>query len=264
MLAAGCRQRLARFWGECHGQRQADDEAHRESQGFRPAVVSHPHHPFLHGVKREWLTACLQQTTAGSFPAFYILRAVSIYVNAFHASPGISRSFSPVLARKISSQYQTSTTRFLTCAKDRATPGLPRSLVLSPTSTPKPRAEGRWLPVALCRAGLGCPCHKTGENTGFSPVFFLHVLYGNGVHFGSDTWFSHPFAPVPNRCHPLKHPKRTRLQLFSPEIGCVSLFLPSFDLQKFRGCFCLLLTCKNFVPVFLRHPGFPAIHIDSF
>ena len=90
---------------------------------------------------------------------------------------------------------------------------------------------------ALCRAGLGCPCHKTGENTGFSPVFFLHVLYGNGVHFGSDTWFSHPFAPVPNRCHPLKHPKRTRLQLFSPEIGCVSLFLPSFDLQKFRAGF---------------------------
>ena len=22
-----------------------------------------------------------------------------------------------------------------------------------------------------------CPCQKTGENTGFSPVFFLHVLY---------------------------------------------------------------------------------------
>ena len=82
-----------------------------------------------------------------------------------------------------------------------------------------------------------CPCHKTGGNSGFSPVFFLHVLYGNGVHFGSDTWFSHPFAPVPNRCHPLKHPKRTRLQLFSPEIGCVSLFLPSFDLQKFRAGF---------------------------
>ena len=82
-----------------------------------------------------------------------------------------------------------------------------------------------------------CPCHKTGGNSGFSPVFFLHVLYGNGVHFGSDTWFSHPFAPVSNRCHPLKHPKRTRLQLFSPEIGCVSLFLPSFDLQKFRAGF---------------------------
>ena len=92
-------------------------------------------------------------------------------------------------------------------------------------------------PEAAAETKSFCPCHKTGENTGFSPVFFLHVLYGNGVHFGSDTWFSHPFAPVPNRCHPLKHPKRTRLQLFSPKIGCVSLFLPSFDLQKFRAGF---------------------------
>ena len=83
-----------------------------------------------------------------------------------------------------------------------------------------------------------CPCHKTGEITGFSPVFFLHVLHGHLVHFGSDTWFSHPFAPVPNRFHPLQHPKRTRLRLFSPEIGCVSLFLSSFDLQNFQLCFC--------------------------
>ena len=36
-----------------------------------------------------------------------------------------------------------------------------------------------------------CPCHKTGENTGFLPVFFLHVLHGFVVHFGSDTGFSH-------------------------------------------------------------------------
>ena len=75
---------------------------------FAPGLFSIRITPFLHGVKREWLTACLQQTTAGSFPAFFILRAVSIYVNVLHASPGISRSFSPVLARKISSQYQTS------------------------------------------------------------------------------------------------------------------------------------------------------------
>ena len=92
-------------------------------------------------------------------------------------------------------------------------------------------------PEAAAETKSFCPCHKTGGNSGFLLVFFLHVLYGNGVHFGSDTWFSHPFAPVPNRCHPLKHPKRTRLQLFSPEIGCVSLFLPSFDLQKFRAGF---------------------------
>ena len=41
-----------------------------------------------------------------------------------------------------------------------------------------------------------CPCHKTGENTGFSPVFFLHVLHGYVVHFGSDFWFFHSSAPA--------------------------------------------------------------------
>ena len=83
-----------------------------------------------------------------------------------------------------------------------------------------------------------CPCQKTGGNTAFLPVFFFYVLYGCGAHTGSDSGFSHPFAPVRNRSHPLQHPKRTRLRLFSPEIGCVSLFLPSFDLQNFRLCFC--------------------------
>ena len=59
-----------------------------------------------------------------------------------------------------------------------------------------------------------CPCHKTGENTGFSPVFFFHVLHGFVVHFGSDTGFSHPVLPVPNCSHPLQHPKRTRFRFF--------------------------------------------------
>ena len=116
------------------------------------------------------------------------------------------------------------------------TSALPRRSRLPPRSVLGAPHRGA-APEAAAETKSFCPCHKTGENTGFSPVFFLHVLYGNGVHFGSDTWFSHPFAPVPNRCHPLKHPKRTRLQLFSPEIGCVSLFLPSFDLQKFRAGF---------------------------
>ena len=35
-----------------------------------------------------------------------------------------------------------------------------------------------------------CPCQKTGENTGFSPVLFFHVLHGNGVHSGSDAGVS--------------------------------------------------------------------------
>ena len=82
------------------------------------------------------------------------------------------------------------------------------------------------------------PLPKTGGNTAFLPVFFLHVLHGFVVHFGSDTGFSHPASSVSNRCHPLQHPKRTRLRLFSPEIGCVSLFLSSFDLQNFQLCFC--------------------------
>ena len=41
-----------------------------------------------------------------------------------------------------------------------------------------------------------CPCQKTGGNSGFSPVFFLHVLYGSGVHVGSDFWFTYPSTPA--------------------------------------------------------------------
>ena len=80
---------------------------------------------------------------------------------------------------------------------------------------------------------FGKKTHKTGENTGFSTVFFLHVLHGHLVHFGSDTWFSHLVLPVPNRSHPLQHPKRTRLRLFSHELGCVSLFLLVFGRKIF-------------------------------
>ncbi|MEF2801909.1 MAG: hypothetical protein U0N22_08455, partial [Acutalibacter sp.] len=96
--------------------------------------------------------------------------------------------------------------------------------------------RGERAPVALCceptepagETKSFCPCHKTGENTGFSPVSFFHVLHCYLVHFGSDTWFSHLVLPVPNRFHPLQHPKRTRLRLFSHELGCVSLFFAGF------------------------------------
>ena len=138
MLAAGCRQRLARFWGECYGQRQNDDQAYHESQGFRPAVVSHKHHPLSALSRREWLTACLQQTPAG-FPRHFLLYGRCRFQSMCFL---LLRSFSPVLARKISSQHQTSTAPFLTCGRNRATPALPCSLLHFPTSTPKPRAEG--------------------------------------------------------------------------------------------------------------------------
>ena len=90
-----------------------------------------------------------------------------------------------------------------------------------------------------------CPCHKTGENTGFSPVFFLHVLHGFGVHLASDTGFSHLVLSVSNRSHPLQHPERTRFRLFRAFPGCVSLFLSSFDPQNFRAAFCA--TCRTVV-----------------
>ena len=73
-----------------------------------------------------------------------------------------------VLISKISQQHQTSTALFRTCGRIRVTPALPRSLCAVSTSTPKPRAEERWPPVALCRAGLGsrlgrCWALPTGE-----------------------------------------------------------------------------------------------------
>ena len=66
-----------------------------------------------------------------------------------------------------------------------------------------------------------CPCHKTGENTGFLPVSFFHVLHCYLVHFGSDFWFPHPSvpaAPLPStRNAPgfaLFGPNRVRFSLF--------------------------------------------------
>ena len=153
---------------------------------------------------------------------------------------------------KIFSQHQISTTLLRLVRENRATPVLTRSLVRSPTSTPKPRAEGSS-PSAPAKNGAtafavalffvtgrnvlatrhGCalrsacrgvserqwrsaanrprrqprqvllPLPKTGGNTAFSPVFFLHVLHGYVVHFGSNSGFFHPVLPVLNRSHPL-------------------------------------------------------------
>ena len=46
------------------------------------------------------------------------------------------------LAYQKTSQHQTSTALFGTCGENWVTPALPRSRLCSPTSTPKPRAEG--------------------------------------------------------------------------------------------------------------------------
>ena len=113
----------------------------------------------------------------------------------------------------------------------------PVGCVQAPVSAPASVGAERSPPGSSTRGGRRdksfCPCHKTGENTGFSPVFCLPVLHGNGVHVGSDSGFSHPFAPALNRSHPLQHPKRTWARLFGAFPGAFS-------------CFCHLLTCKIF------------------
>ncbi|HJB37002.1 MAG TPA: hypothetical protein H9942_02910 [Candidatus Acutalibacter ornithocaccae] len=88
---------------------------------------------------------------------------------------------------------------------------------------------------------FGKKTHKPGGNTVFLPGFFLHVVHGNGVRFGSNFGFSHLVLSVPNRCHPLQHPKRTRFRLFLAESGAFSSFL-------------LFFWCKIFVLVFV-HPA---------
>ena len=45
-VAAG---RLTRFWGYVDHDRKDHDEAYRETQGSRPASVSHLHHPLSQG-----------------------------------------------------------------------------------------------------------------------------------------------------------------------------------------------------------------------
>ena len=82
----------------------------------------------------------------------------------------------------------------------------PGGLRPAPVSTPASVGAGRSPLGSSTRAGRRdksfCPCHKTCENTGFSPVFFLHVLCENGIHSGSDCWFLYLVLSVSNRSHP--------------------------------------------------------------
>ena len=145
--------------------------------------------------------------------------------------PGIFLPFSLLPARKISPQHQTSTALLGLIWENRAKPPPPSF----PAALPHIHSK------TACRGFKSfCPCHKTGENTGFSPVFFLHVLYGYCVHAGSDSGLPLPFAPVLILFHPFQHPKHTRLRRFSPEIGCVSLFFPLLDVRNLGARFCAL------------------------
>ena len=179
-------ERSTRFWGKCYGQRQGDGQAHYESQGFRPAVVSHPHHPLSALSRREWLTACLQQTPA-RVPRHFLLYGRCRFQSMCFP---LLRSFSPVLARKISSQHPTSTAPFLTCGRNRASLPFPCSLEHSPTSTPNPRAEGSS-PSAPANPLVPRPCENRMAWGFFVPMpswtrstksrFMLHPLLSSRI-----------------------------------------------------------------------------------
>ena len=126
---------------------------------------------------------------------------------------------------KIFSQHQISTTLLGLVRENRATPVLTRSLVRSPTSTPKPRAEG---------SSPSAPATKPAKTLGFAGFLFSCVVWPCGA-FWFGFWVS---PPVRTGCTSLQHPERTRFRPFEGWIGGGWLFLSSFDLQNFRAGFC--------------------------
>ena len=88
----------------------------------------------------------------------------------------------------------------------------------APVSAPASASAGRF-PLGSGTRGsrrdqvlLSLPQNR--RKHGFSPVSFLHVLHGYVVRVGLKSGFSHLVLSVPNRSHPLQHPKRTLLRLF--------------------------------------------------
>ncbi len=139
--------------------------------------------------------------------------------------PGIFLPFSLLPARKISPQHQTSTTLFQTCGRSRTTPPISPFLAHFPTSTPKPRAEG---------SSPSAPATKPAKTLGFRrfPFFMCcMVMWCIWVQILG-------FPTCPHRLHPSPALKTHPVSPFSDDFGCVSLFLPSFDLQNFRAGFC--------------------------
>ena len=118
----------------------------------------------------------------------------------------------------------------------------------APAGPPAVRVVGRWSPVATVQhsralraeTSPSAPATKPAENSGFLPVFFLHVLHGFGVHLGSDHWV---FSPGFIRSQPFSSPPAPKN---APDFGCfrmksgASLFFCWFRAQNFRHLFCSL------------------------
>ena len=133
--------------------------------------------PFLHRVKREWLTACLQQTPPGVSRHFLLYGRCRFKPMCFLLFQGFSalfRLFWPLKFPVAPNQHRP----FCDLRQEPSNTGPP----------PLPGAFSHIHSKTACRGFKSfCPCQKTGENTGFSPVSFFHVLHGYSVHFGSDS-----------------------------------------------------------------------------
>ena len=140
--------------------------------------------------------------------------------------------------------FYTTPTFFTTPALCRAGLGsrLGRCWAL-PTGEQHPRQQPRPSPSA--------PATKPAKTLGFRRFSFCTCCMGMGFTLVQTLGFPIRSHLFPTAATPSSTQNAPDFSYFRLKSGA------------FR-CFCLLLTCKNFVPVFLRHPGFPAIHIDSF
>ena len=133
---------------------------------------------------------------------------------------------------KIFSRHQISTTLLGLVRENRATPVLTRSLVRSPTSTPKPRAEG---------SSPSAPATKPAKTLGFRRFSFcmccMAMVFTLVRTLGFLIWF-YPSSTV-------LIPSSTRN---APDFGCFRLKSGAFR------SFCPLLTYKISSSVFV-HPA---------
>ena len=146
----------------------------------------------------------------------------------------------------ISPQHQTSTALSRTCERNRATPALFRSLVRPPTSTPKPRTEGRVraggtllrrsrlpprsvlgaphrgaAPEAAGETKSFCPCHlKFGLIPGFPGFKPFSLLYEN--HYYGIIAAKNARKTAKNRKiqHEIQHGLHTKTTRFYAGFGC--------------------------------------------
>ena len=111
----------------------------------------------------------------------------------------------------------------------------------APAGSPAVRVLGRWSPVATVqrrprrqpRPSPSAPATKPAKTLGFRRFSFRMCCMVMWCTLVRTLGFLPLVLFVPNRPHPLQHPKRTRLRLFSHELGCVSLFLLVFGQKIF-------------------------------